>query len=311
VILEIADLVARHCGVSEPTARGLRVAFIKTTDPIFLVFAPSQAHPLFVVKVAPTRELERRQAYKARLYDLLPDVIAKPLGVFPVAEGLSILVQNGLAGRPWFRLSDRLRTSADWLTLRERCIGQLHAFQAAVATQPDWVVSATRFDQSLLALADQLDEYLAPLGTEVRTLVSEASSTLEALGPVPATWQHGDFVLNNLLVDERRLGVLDLVDFGKWRVPLLDACALASSLHLHASSHVAWHHVSVDLAAATASAPYTSRQKTAFFVYFLLAAIADTLQRPSRATVRLTYLDLLRDLAADPRRFVGAFERAP
>jgi Phosphotransferase enzyme family len=312
VILDVVDLVTDRCGLGVDAA-DLRVAFVKTTDPLFLLFSPRQAHPRFVVKVGVAAELQRRLAWKSRLYALMPDAIARPLGVFPLDAGLGMLVQEGLAGAPWFRLQDRLRTAGDWLALRGRCAEALRRFQTAVSSQPDWVVPATDVAAGIRDLTARLAEVLAPHASVVDAALRDAAGVLETLGPVPASFQHGDFVLNNLLVGEQRLAVLDLVDFGKWRVPLLDAFALGCSVHVHASAHVPWHHVSDDLAACAAAAPdgagYTPRHKTAFFAYFLLAAISDTLQRPSRATIRLTYLDYLRDLGDEPRRYVRAFER--
>lgn len=312
MILDVADLVARHCG--RPGDPGLQVAFVKTTDPIFLLFDTTQSHPRFVVKVADEAELRRRLVWKTRLYELMPEAIARPLGVYPLDAGLGMLVQNGLAGVPWFRLQDRLRTPADWQRLRDRCADQLRRFQLAVSSQPDWVVPATGFGEGLRALRTRVDEVLVTQAPAVGAALDEAAEVLAALGPVPATFQHGDFVLNNILVSDDRLAVLDLVDFGKWRVPLLDAFALGCSVHVHASAHVRWHHLGDDLAACAAALPegpgYTPRQKTAFFAYFLLAAISDTLLRPSRATIRLTYLDHLRDLGGDPRRYLRAFERS-
>ena len=315
MILEIADLVARHCRLPGLTARHLRVAFLKTTEPTFLIFVAHQAHPLFVVKVGDPGTLEARSARSARLYSLLPNAIARPVGVFPLDDGRAILVQDGLPGVPWFRLGDRYKTAADWRLLRTRAIAQLQEFHAAVATQPEWVAEARPLDAELRAMAGRLDEELASLGDGVPALVASVSSEFAALGPVRGVWQHGDFTLNNLLVDEHRLGVVDLDDFGKWRAPFVDAFALAHSVHLRASHYVRWPHLADDLAACAAAEPdqgaYTPRQKTAFFVYSLLAALIDTLEKPTRATIRLTYRATLRDLLDDSSRYEIAFGMPP
>lgn len=306
MILDVAGVVARHCGLSESEGRALTVAFINTTDPVFLLFSPDQAHPRFVAKAGRVAELEPRAALEARLHALLPDVTARPWGVASFADGRGVMVHGGLAGTPWYRLADRCVTTADWQRLRGRAIAQLRAFEAAVATQPDWVERVRPGDR-LREVAREVGEAIAPLGEAVGAMLHEAAADLDPLGAVDVTWQHGDFVLNNLLVGDDRLGIVDLVDFGAWRLPMLDACALACSFHLQAGAHVAWPPVEEDLAAVMAGAPYTPRQKTALFAMFLLAAIRDTLQRPSRATVRLIYLDLLRDLVRQPQRFLDAF----
>ena len=312
MILEIAELVTTHCGVPEPTARHLEVAYLKTTDPTFLVFARHQEHPLFVVKIGRTDDLERRGARLARLHRLLPDAMAKPFGVFPLGSGHAILVQNGLPGLPWFRLGDRYSTPAAWLELRGRAVGQLHRFHDAVATQPDWVFAPSSYDGELLDLAARLATLLTPLGPAIHPSVREAADALAAL-PVAGLCQHGDFVLNNLLVDDARLGIVDLDDFGKWHAPWIDGFALGLSVHLHASRHVVWHHRAEDLAACqrppAMGVACTPRQAVAQYLHFLLAAISDTLNRPSRAEVRSFYLECLRDLLADGPRYTSAFER--
>jgi hypothetical protein len=312
VILEIADLVARHCRVPDETARSLRVAFLKTTEPTFLVFAAQQPHPLFVVKVGDADTLKARSALAARLYELLPDAIARPVGVFPLDRQRALLVQNGLAGVPWFRLGERYTTSADWSALRTRAIDMLREFHAAVRTQPEWLTDARSLDAELRAMAGRLKNELAPLGDGVHTLLSSASAELAALGPLRGAWQHGDFVLNNLLIDDHRLRVIDLDDFGKWHAPFIDAFALARSVNLLAAAHVPWPALEDDLAACAAAEPdanvYTPRQKIAFFVYYILSAMIDTLQKPTRAAIRLTYRATLRDLLDDGPRYERAFE---
>lgn len=311
MILDVADLVARHCGHSAEAARAMQVAFVKTTDPVFLLFAPHQEHPLYVVRVGDIDVLSRRLELKARLHRLLPDVVARPMGVFPIKERDALYVQEGLQGHPWYRISDRLRSDADWMTLRQRCIDQLRVFRTAVESQPDWVVSPVNYGATLLTLAAGLRDVLTPLGAGVAGMLAEAAATLEAMGLVSGAWQHGDFTLNNLLVDDHRVRVVDLADFGRWHVPLVDSFSLGCSLHFHASRHCDWHPLADDLAScANATAPdtYTSRQKTAFFAHFLLTAISDTERLPSRTTIRSIYLDQLRQLADDTPRFVRAFE---
>lgn len=306
MILDVAGVVGRHCGIGDTEARAFSVAFINTTDPVFLVFSPSQVHPRFVAKAGDLAVLRHRAAIEARLHALLPDATATPWGVAALDDRRGLAVHSGLPGTPWFRLVDRLTTGADWLQLRGRAIAQLRAFEAAVVSQSDWV-EVVRPGDRLREVAATIEAALAPLGAPVRSLLGEAAADLDALGAVPVAWQHGDFVLNNLLVDDDRLGIVDLVDFGAWRLPMVDACALACSFHLQAGGHVPWHPVADDLAAVMSGAAYTPRQKTALFAMFLVTAIADTLQRPSRATVRLIYLDLLTDLARQSQRFVDAF----
>src|SRR5688500_12128687 len=311
MILDIADLVTRHCGVPDATTRHLRAAFLMTTEPTFLIFAEHQAHPLFAVKVGHAVSLETRAVLADQLHELMPDAIARPLGVVPLNGDRALLVQNGLPGVPWYRLGDRFKSPADWRALRARAIARLREFHTAVATQPDWVREARLFGAELRSMAGRLEEDLAPLGDRVQMFLASVSSELAALGPVRGVWQHGDFVLNNLLVDDNRLHIVDLDDFGKWSGPFIDAFALAHSVQFLAAQHVPWPHLADDLAACAAAEldanSYTPRQKIAFLAYFLLAAMIDAKQKPGRTGIGLIYRATLRDLIDDDSRYEHAF----
>jgi hypothetical protein len=154
---------------------------------------------------------------------------------------------------------------------------------------------------------------LAPLGAGVDALVDDAARTLDAIGPTMGVCQHGDFVLNNLLVDDRRLGIIDLDDFGMSVAPFHDNFSLALSVNLMAPPTARWHHRSEDLAACADDSPvfkgYTPRQKGAFYVLCLLTSVRQTLHRPSRDRIRSHYLECLREIIAQGQRFIDAFDR--
>jgi hypothetical protein len=315
MILDIAQLVATQCGIVPTLARSLRVVYVRTTDPTFLVFAAHQAYPRYVVKVGRRELLQRRHALLAKLHDVMPDTLARPLGVYACSYHGAIAVQDGLPGVPWFRLADRFRTSSDWLGLRQRAIEQVHRFHASVASRPEWVARDVEFGPPLRDMARSMADVLAPLGAGVDALVTEAADTLDALGPATGVCQHGDFVLNNLLVGDDRLSILDLDDFGTSVAPFLDNCSLALSVNLTASRTAPWHHRSEDLAACAEGSPvfggYTPSQKGAFYVSCLLTSIRHTLNRPSRDRIRSHYLDCLREMSGEGQRFIDAFNRSP
>jgi hypothetical protein len=91
----------------------------------------------------------------------------------------------------------------------------------------------------------------------------------------------------------------------------VDAFALAHSVNLLAREHVGWPHLTEDLAACVAaeaeSSSLTPRQKVAFFVYFLLAAMIDTIQKPTRSAIRSIYRATFRSLLDDASRYEHAF----
>jgi hypothetical protein len=314
VILEIAGLLADHGVIARDAAPRHRVAFLKATEPTFLVFAASQRHPIFMAKIGRRDALERRADITSRLHAMLGNGIARPVGVFSIDDQRTLLVEEGLAGLPWFRLGDWCRTPADWRALRQRAIATLREFRTAVATQPDWVSAPRRLDGEVRQMAVVLRDELAPLGPRVDALIDSAAAELASLGAVPSVHQHGDFVLNNLLVDRHQLAVLDFADFGTWRAPFIDVFALAYSVNFLASEQVAWTHLSEDLAACAVAEDgadaYSPRQKVAFFVYFLLAATIDTLHKPTRHVIRSLYAATLRELLDGSSRYENAFAAA-
>ena len=311
MILDLADLLVRHRVVAPQEAGQLRVAFLQATEPTFLVFRGRQRHPLFVAKIGQHRTLTARSAVTSRLHALLPDGIARPLGVFPLDDGRGLFVEEGLPGMPWFRLEDRCTTPGDWRALRSRAIERLRQFHAAVASEPMWITPPRALDAEVRDMAWHLREELAELGQRRDELIEAAASELAPLHAIRGISQHGDFVLNNLLVDEHQLYILDFADFGKWHAPFVDAFALAHSVNLQARQHVDWPHLTDDLAACAAAevdaTSFSPRQKLAFFVYFLLAAMIDTLQRPSRSAIKAIYRATFRDVLDDASRYEQAF----
>ena len=96
MILDVARLVAQHCDVPGTIARDLRTAYLRTTSPTFLIFAPHQEHPLFVVKVEEQSALERDHARAARLYELLPNATGVLLVEFALRAGYAPVLIGSL-----------------------------------------------------------------------------------------------------------------------------------------------------------------------------------------------------------------------
>jgi hypothetical protein len=313
MILDIVQLVTTHCGIAPSLAKTLRAVYVKTTDPTFLIFGSHQAHPIYVAKVGQYEVLQRQHELLAQLSEVMPDALPKSLGVYARPDGAAISIQAGLPGIPWFRLPDRFRTPAEWLELRTRAIAQVHRFHSAVASRPEWVAPDVPFGTQLRDMARNMSAVLAAFGDGAAALVSDAANTLDTLGPATGVWQHGDFVLNNLLVDDHRLGVIDLHDFGMSVAPFHDNFSLAVSVNLMAPPTARWHHLSEDLAACAHGSPvftgYTPHQKAAFYVSYLLFSIRQNLDRPSRDRIRSHYVKCLRDMIAEDRRFIDAFHR--
>ena len=53
-------------------------------------------------------------------------------------------------------------------------------------------------------------------------ITAELSHNLESLGEIPVFWQHGDFCVNNMLIDKNVIGIVDFEHFGRVRMPFHD-----------------------------------------------------------------------------------------
>ena len=230
MILEIPRLL----GTALPerfAGKRLSVAAIYTTRPKYLVFGDDRERPLCVVDIGSADEARRRFAVLQRLFAIIPQLTAEPIGCLPYDGGDALLVQGGLAGIPWFALGRAFHTRGEWQTVIERSVEALRAFGAAVASVPGW--------SRVVAPGDELRRQLdlaamrgVPLSGATRALVAARARALDACGETPYRWQHGDFSLNNLLIDRDAIGIIDLEDLGSTSVPLHDEIGLALSIRL-------------------------------------------------------------------------------
>ena len=113
----------------------------------------------------------------------------------------------------------------------DRAVAAMLRLHAATRDVPAWsgpvLAGAELRRQARLCSRDA-----AVLSDRVLHRVREWSYELDAAGPMPSCWQHGDFSLNNLLVSEAAVSVIDFDEFGGTLVPLHDAFGLALSVPL-------------------------------------------------------------------------------
>ena len=69
------------------------------------------------------------------------------------------------------------------------------------------------------------------LPPEVRGHVELYSRSLDAIGKISVHSQHGDFCLNNLIIEEDKIHIIDFEDFGITSMPLHDQFTLALSFY--------------------------------------------------------------------------------
>jgi len=207
------------------------VACVCTTRPKYLVFDRHASQPSCVVEFGPAERLTRVDSILSELHPRFPNGVARPICCTSWHNGTYVQIQEGLAGMPWFRLSDRLATAADWKAMLDRAVTAMLRLHAATREVPTWTgpVLAGAELRRQAALCNRDARLLSePVVDRIRLW----SAALDAAGPIASCWQHGDFSLNNLLISDTAVSVIDFDEFGGTLVPLHDAFGLALSVQL-------------------------------------------------------------------------------
>jgi hypothetical protein len=209
------------------------VACVCTTRPKYLVFDDDATRPACVVEFGDELRLTRTDQILSTLQS------GMPLGSVPVSlcctewqNGTYVHIQEGLAGVPWFRLTDGLETPAAWEAFLGRAVAVMDRLHAATRAVPAWT-GTVNVAAELRRQATTCRRNGTGLADQVLRRVQEWSQALDlGVGPIRAWWQHGDFSLNNLLVSADSMAIIDFEEFGGTLVPLHDAFGLALSITL-------------------------------------------------------------------------------
>ena len=207
------------------------VACVRTTHQKYLVFDADPSRPVCVVEFGDQDRLRRIDAILRSLHGLCPREVPRPLACAPWAPGQMVQIQEGLPGMPWFRLFDTLTTKNKWQALLERAVAMMRRFHGAISSVPSWV-GTIHLGHSL---AEQARIWSAAGSSHAPRLAIALDACIERLrcaAPMMALAQHGDFSLNNLMVDADNMAVIDFEEFALTRMPLHDAIGLGLSFSL-------------------------------------------------------------------------------
>jgi hypothetical protein len=207
------------------------IACVRTTHQKYLVFDADPSRPACVVEFGYRDRLRRIDAILKSLHGLCPREVPRPLACAPWASGQMVQIQEGLPGMPWFRLFDTLNTTTKWHALVERAVAMMRRFHGAIGTVPAWV-GKIHLGHSL---AEQARIWGAAGSSHAPRLATALDACIERLRcapPMPALAQHGDFSLNNLMIDADSMAVIDFEEFGLTRMPLHDAIGLGLSFSM-------------------------------------------------------------------------------
>jgi hypothetical protein len=210
------------------------VACVCTTRPKYLVFNRKSKQPACVVEFGPAERLVRVDGILSELHPRFPNGVARPICCTSWHDGTFVQIQEGLAGMPWFRLSDGLAGAADWRAMLDRAVRAMLRLHAATRDVPAWSGSVMA-GAELRRQASLCNRDARLLSEPVLARIRTWAYALDAAGAMPSCWQHGDFSLNNLLVSDTAVSVIDFDEFGGTMVPLHDAFGLALSVPLSQS----------------------------------------------------------------------------
>jgi hypothetical protein len=132
------------------------------------------------------------------------------------------------------------------------------------------------------------------------------SNDLDDMGEVHASWQHGDFCLNNLLVSSHAISVIDFAEFGDTSMPLQDEIGLALSLYMLAPREARTVSLRDHLNACLddGQKPAAEESLRGLLLYYFIRRINRSHGQPNREAMARRLNAAAEALCASPDRFL-------
>lgn len=225
-IKQIAEQVV---GLSEATSWS--VACLATTNPVYLIFSHTSESPSYVVRVTPSGQ-NCTHDIGVVLHQAAGSLVPEPLGLIH-QNGKRFSVQKGVPGMPWFQIAHKFSGPERWQALRTTTTDTLQEFHHRISRGlPDerLFIHPSQELRSAYQVFLQLQRWV-PDGLEAT--IKKYETALASLGEIYGTPQHGDFSLNNLIIQEdpEQVTVIDFEDFNLTQMPLYDEFTLALSFY--------------------------------------------------------------------------------
>jgi len=200
-----------------------------TSNPAYLLFINGSHFPNLVVRFSQSEEIRHAHQIAKRLHDILGNLIPEPL-VLTKRNGQNISIQKGVNGRPWFQLAAKYSSPVQIETIHTRAIDALNQMHQAISSSPDWLTSIRPGD-ALRQCYQQCVDSGVTLPAETKTRVEQFAKSLDKTGELATFPHHGDYCLNNLIIDDNDIHIIDFEDFGMSTMPFHDQFTLALSFH--------------------------------------------------------------------------------
>lgn len=300
----IKQIVGQVVDPSEATS--LSVACLATTNPVYLLFSRSSESPDYVVRVTPAGQ-NCTHDIGVVLHHAAGSLVPEPLGLIQ-QHGQRFSVQKGVAGMPWFQIAHKFSGAERWQALRAITTDTLQKFHQRISLAlPDerLLIEPCQELRSAYQVFRQVQQQ-APDGLKAR--MEQYETALASLGEIYGIPQHGDFSLNNLIIQEdpEQVTVIDFEDFNLTQMPLYDEFTLALSFHSAAPGPVK-PELSEELLycieTSAAGAGYNRQVIEGLFLFHLLSRLGHWSLGIKRQPYRQWLLILLEQFIHNPKAF--------
>lgn len=290
----VKEIVAQVVGDASPA--DWSSACLATTNPVYLLFSSTQSLPAYVVRVTSSAQ-GCTHDIGVLLHKATGDLVPTPIAMVQ-QDGKRFSIQRGVPGAPWFQIAQHYATTAQWSHLKTLAIDALQEFHRRIGCALPEERQLIRPDEELVLAYQAFRQIngVVPSGLEAR--VNDCKMALESLGEIRGVPQHGDFSLNNLIIQEDPLQVtiIDFEDFGITQMPLYDEFTLALSFTSAAPNalKVELHQeLSSSIKASSASTGYNRKVIEGLFLFHLLTRLGHWSLGIKRQPYRLWLLSLL------------------
>jgi len=301
------DSLVRHLIPSWNEQTNLSIACVSTTNPVYLVFQEYSTHPALVVRMANSEGVRKTHGITEQLFEQVGNLIPKPIALSHFGDQ-SFAVQEGAKGTPWFQLCQNISTVDQWDELRARALDALSQLQKGSSAIQEW---QTKFSpgEELRDCFEKCTDTKIILPSGIEKQVATMSDNLDKLGEITSFPQHGDYCLNNLIIDNETINVIDFEDFGMTSMPLHDEFSLALSMYALAPSSInttLLHELTTCTIQRVDIVGINKTMVPSLFLYHLLLRLGEWSLSPQRKRHRAWLLSILETFVEDPFSFFNS-----
>lgn len=217
------------------TKNKLGIVHIFTSNPVFLVFNKNE-YPDYIVRKLDVKQATYLMDLCHDLYGYLQGHIAKPLKVIEYKHA-GYFIEEGVAGDPWFQIKTKLHLQEDWKKLIQLCILSIDNVHIKVAKNPKWCSIINLGNELKLCHQNVMLDNSETI-QKLNKAVIKYGEQLNELGDIEVNCQHGDYAINNVMVNRKEITIIDLEDFGKISFPLFDEISFAISIYLQIPANI-------------------------------------------------------------------------